>query len=368
MPSILSFQNATVQTSNGSTLTILNFDTPSAWLDPQTASYYELFRFLAVASLAIVLYDILQSLQDSYEIIFKKPHCFHKLVFVVSRLSCLACILVATLAHTLEISDCELMKYVGCALYTVAQAATGYLFYVRAMATPPRSKTIQIILLSTLMVLIGGSISAAFALRSVRIAPTRYCMTHVQHRGEYIVLGFVSQTIYDLLVCLFITKKLGPVRLPDSPIQKQSLRDTWFRSAKHYAQQCHHSQRFLQESQVYFLVALGLKIFASAWFYAFGGFNHSSGGLNIAFVFFDMVILNVLATNIYRKLILGKRGFTEPPLQTPHSPGSFVLNLMDPHSPINPDSKVDKDEPSTRPSRSPVKPGSCKNIEHTVTI
>ncbi|KAF9524727.1 hypothetical protein CPB83DRAFT_860789 [Crepidotus variabilis] len=306
--------------SDGSSITwngheVLNPSTPMAFLEPKTAVTSTIYAYIVVGCLSIMLWDILQYFPEDYQVVLK-PNCKCKTtVFVIARLSAFAFLLESALVDTAPIGHCRVVNTLGCVLFLLNRSSVSLLFYFRVVAVWNRNRYIVGFFTITWLLVVAGSVLAIFATRGDHIGPTQYCLVVVTQ--DFLFLAAVAESVNDMLVCAAITYKLAEDGQHLGVLRGGRSLFIWRRVSFGRL-----SERFMQDTQLYLLITFCIKI---PEIIAFFVLRQKVGSvISIVLAFPDTVVVNVMASKVFRNMKLGKPGL----LPAQQTQGSVNLSFV----------------------------------------
>ncbi|KAF9531364.1 hypothetical protein CPB83DRAFT_100817 [Crepidotus variabilis] len=282
-----------------------NTDTPFLYLDPATGNLVPFCQYIVVSSFSIFLFDLLDSFKDDYQHVVQQRFCFMSVVFVISRLSCLTFLLICCFILTAPLGDqCERTVFVVATVFIFYRASTCALFYARVKAVYPQNRLVKAAFALLWCFAVGGAISSIFSVTAVRIGPTMYCIPATVGLWE-LVFMVAAEGIYDLLVCIAVTYKVREYRMAeDGELDGACGPWLWFSPSK----RSRLADRFLRDSQLYFLITACVKIPEILVILCFSIIIPSASGISVVLVYPDTAVTNILATKIYRNMKLRRPG------------------------------------------------------------
>ncbi|KAF9531365.1 hypothetical protein CPB83DRAFT_904491 [Crepidotus variabilis] len=301
-----------------------NPHTPFAFVDPQTGHAIVLERYMIVGSFAVLLWDLVDSVRDDYRLVFEKKFGFMTGVFLTSRFSAFSFLLLCCLITTAPLGICSLVNYIACSMFTVYRATTSCLFYARINALYPCNRAVKIVFATLLLVAIGGAAVSLISTSSREILPTNYCATFFI--GDYWQLVFTagSDVMFDLCVCVAVTYKIRQYRV-EATGDEGWRAWIWPKKASHSPMSL--MNRFLQDSQIYFIVTASVKLPEILIIILFSWVVKTTGGIQIILVFPDAALTSIIASKVYRNARFGKPGLLHQRLGRTETPGPTFLPM-----------------------------------------
>ncbi|KAF9533692.1 hypothetical protein CPB83DRAFT_880201 [Crepidotus variabilis] len=283
---------------------------PEAWIPSTLAEIFRLHHCLGVGCMSIFLWDVLSSLVQDYIVVFRRKFTFQTAVFLTIRIATFLFLLGSAFVFMTDLDDCLPWSIVNSIGYITTHCATGLLFYFRVAAVYRGNPYIINFFRICWLSLVAGTIMGPATVTYIHIPPTRTCVIQVlPSKAQYPVVAALAQGFYDLLVCGFITYKLSSGKETESRSGTMGRRATrsWLGWKQKTAM---FTRRFLQDSQLYFLLIACVKIPEIICFFAFQGSTYGSLA-QLMLSFLDTVVVSILATKVYRKLKLGQPGLLD---------------------------------------------------------
>ncbi|RXW19691.1 hypothetical protein EST38_g6160 [Candolleomyces aberdarensis] len=177
------------------------------FLEPREATYVSLASYIAVGTLAILIWDILHNLPAGYKILFKYRIRLSTLVYVFSRITSLCYVIWCSIYYTAPIGDCNQSQTGFAAFYPAAISSSTLLFLFRVHLVYDGNPRVMIPFSLLWVLVLGGTVTAPIGLKGVAIGPTDYCM--VSGAEVYVSASVIVPLVYDTVVFLAITYRLA---------------------------------------------------------------------------------------------------------------------------------------------------------------
>ncbi|KAF9530535.1 hypothetical protein CPB83DRAFT_850496 [Crepidotus variabilis] len=281
---------------------VLNPGAPLRFLDPQIAMEFELGHYVIVGSMAVMVWDFIISIPEDFRLVRKTKLTFMTGVFLAMRVTAVLSLLYATIVDTAKLQDCARHENIDLILFMVNRTCTSFLFYSRVLAVYRRNHCV-LAFFGALWLFVIGSASTLFkVVTGSNVGPTPYCAVEVQ-KGTLLFLTPAAEAVFDTSLCIAVTYRL--VSLRSTP----ETRHTWKRwLAIDKDQNRSLSDRFLRDSQLYFLLTACIKVPELIMMIALAVGTSSISPIQFVLVYPDLLIVNVLASKIYRNMRLGQPG------------------------------------------------------------
>ncbi|KAF9533120.1 hypothetical protein CPB83DRAFT_845862 [Crepidotus variabilis] len=269
--------------------------TPFAFLSPDDAFVVSFIQYVVVTSLGIMFWDILNYVPSDYEVIFQTKFTWKIIVFLVARVSPVGFLLSMSLAVTSDRVSCRALHNSWCALFLIAKTSTSLLFYFRVSALYHGNRFVSIFFAITLVTLTGAACLLFKGMTSFHIGPTSYCGITII--PQYVLWVTVAEVFNDILTSMAIIHKLGGNTW-------QERKRTWIRAFR--PSRGRMMQVFMQDSLIYYLIAISLNVFKIACFFALSSKTDSS--IRILAGVPNTVVINSIALRVFRNMKLGLPG------------------------------------------------------------
>ncbi|KAF7294093.1 hypothetical protein MKEN_01455900 [Mycena kentingensis (nom. inval.)] len=213
----------------------------------------QLSSYVLVASAAVLLWDLLNNLDEEYTIIFKRQWTVSFIAYVGARLASLVYVLGFAIYVVFPIGACAKTMHALNAFYPIAASSTAMLFYFRLRAVCGACPITYVFLFLWLCVT-GTSVTVPFGADGGRIGETAFCTA--LRVSPYIGIFTALQTVHDTGVFLAISIQLlrdGPVR---HTVREKIRAMTWSGGSRLHA----FSRALFQDGQKYYLVSVLINI------------------------------------------------------------------------------------------------------------
>jgi len=291
-----------VGTSSGSlpeASQVLNPFTPMAFLPPELASQAVLAGFVVACSLSVLIWDVLHHLGDDFHLAFRKRFRFPTAVYFLSRTATLVYLVGKNVQLNSQIIHCRAMEIIMCGAFVVAHSATSFLFYIRVCAVYGMKRSVVAFFGLTWLIVVAGAAATFTAQEGVHIGPTLYCTSRL--RNKFIIATSATDLFNDSLIFVAILYRLSVANM--SGEENGTKRKIWDPMRRLTALQG-FTKGFLQDSQIYYLIAVIMNFTTVVTFFAV---NHPPDSpFRVVFIFPNTVVVNIMASRVFRNVQFGR--------------------------------------------------------------
>ncbi|KAI5999801.1 hypothetical protein F5J12DRAFT_846744 [Pisolithus orientalis] len=259
------------------------------YLSPDDASTYEFSRNLNLATLAVLLWDILSSVPDDYKLMQTGRVSIILFTYFLARLSALGLDVIAVLQKTGPVSNCTLSAMLLMAFQVVSSAAAAYLFLKRVHAVYFGNKVVRHFF-SFLWIVGVGTSCATFqdAMDDQHeIADTKHCIRYQSQTP--VSVAFMGPVLFDTLVYLAIAYKI-----------LTSYRMLGWKALLCGSGLPDFSRAVFQGGQQYYLVTAGVNMTRLA----FALLPSVSPSFAVMVSAFSVTLTSIMACRVHRNLII----------------------------------------------------------------
>ncbi|KAH9476102.1 hypothetical protein JR316_0011672 [Psilocybe cubensis] len=279
-------------------------------------SFESLFlRYILAGCSAVILWDILSNLRSEFILLVRHRFRVATGVYIISRLSTIAFVVMATMYGTAPIQACSQYVLAVHILMAGSIGTTSLLFLIRVRAIYEASPRVTAFFALSWLAVLGCFI---FTLQGLEAYPESnpsgtlvYCATG--RISPYIALDFVMPLVHDTLVFLAISWRLATNTLYNNAnrdsIIKQGVRAMVF---GHYMPA--FSRALLQDGQIYYLTTITTGLLAFVMLFI----TSAEVTWKTTFLVPNMMLMNIMACHVFRKTKLGI--FTESGVSTINPP------------------------------------------------
>jgi hypothetical protein len=256
-------------------------------------------RYVTVASLAIFVWDFLNNFLNDYKLISQYRVRLPTVVYFMSRISSLGFIVSTTVFQTAPVGTCyQLEKSLG-ALFLVSVTSTSLLFFIRTRAVFDRNPWVVAFFAGLWLAVVAACLTVIVGVDGVNIGNTRYCID--AEVKPYVSMATVIPLINDTCVFLAISWRLFSNSYA-RPTLKHSFRVLIFGDYMPM-----FSKAMLHDGQAYYLTTVTINLVAVIML-----FNQSVPTiLRTVFWVSNVVIVNIMASRVFRNTIFGRFRETE---------------------------------------------------------
>ncbi|KAF4609869.1 hypothetical protein D9613_010414 [Agrocybe pediades] len=282
-------------TGTAGPLSLPNPLTPMAFLPPDAAFELTITSYVMVASLAIMIWDILHTIGDDYILLTQHRIRLPTIIYFISKLATLGWLVNDVVSTTAPVGNCDTWLKATSWLTTVALPATAFLFFLRIEALYKGNKpVVGFFFLLWVGVCATGVISTR-DISGAQIGPTKYCVMISFPRNAYL-LG-VAVLANDSLTLLAISWRLMEVSLGERKSFRERVRSIFFG----YNRAPAFTRAFLKDGQHYYLSTAGFALLATITLSLDRVPLSYRGVVGIV----DIMLLNVMACRVFRNTKLG---------------------------------------------------------------
>lgn len=293
--------------------------TPFAFLTAEHADQIRSASHIAAGVTGVLVWDVVCHLHDDYRLLFKLRTGLCTLVYFVSRLGSLLFLVPTMILSVQPTGNCEIFQKICNSFFPIAVASSNLLFFFRLRAVCMENPTIIRIGFALWLVSLAGCLTVPFALDSVPVGNTKYCVN--TDARPYVALSGIFPFFHDTFVFLAITWKLT------KNTHKEITLRTGVRVALLGDYLPAFSRALLVDGQRYYLVTIVTNFIA-----VFMIFMPLPIVYRLVWCFPNVALINMMACLVYRNTKLGRykgsptatsdtnfNGTSEPPLAFRHS-------------------------------------------------
>ncbi|KAF8154582.1 hypothetical protein B0H34DRAFT_529566 [Crassisporium funariophilum] len=267
--------------------------------------------YFLVASLTLIIWDILNHLKDDYNMLFKHRVSYPTVIYFVSRITTFGYSLGKMIILTAPVHPAQCLKFSNAngIIFIIAMSSTTLLFYLRVCAVYNQNIYVRLFFGTTWLGCLGGAATGVTGVVGIPLSrspdSTRtLCIDQIRHL--YIMSSTVILMVNDTLAFAAITYKLGLSNYRDQDMSKKTLLRLFFGESLPA-----FSKALLQDSQVYFLMALSATATFLITFFTIDASSPTSP-FRLIFLVPTLVLVNIMACRIFRNTKLGRAGMTPP--------------------------------------------------------
>ncbi|KAF9047784.1 hypothetical protein BJ165DRAFT_1610475 [Panaeolus papilionaceus] len=291
----------------GGLMSLLNPFTPLAFLPPSDARQVTVVMFVLVASLTIMLWDVLNNLRSDYMLLTRRRFGLPTAVYFFSRVVNLAYQLGTVIISTAPVGNCMTTSVAINALFPLAIPSTSLLLFFQVRAIYIRNNALVAFFGFMWIAVVGACATTVIAARSAfEIGPTKYCIVYGSLKS-YSSSPAIVVLVNDTLMFMCIVYKVLQCSSASSSGLKMGVKTFLFGTSLPTL-----SKALLQNGQVYFLSTVGINIITVIIFYI----DRIPVPYRLIMGIPDIVLMNVMACRIYRNTKLGIFSLPVPPPNT----------------------------------------------------
>jgi len=269
--------------------------TPMAFLPPDLAFQTTILTNVFVASLGVIIWDVLHNLYGDYLLLTKYRISIPVIAYFISRVVSLVHVLAATIFSTTRIENCVLFEKVIDWIYPVAVSSTSLLFFFRVRAVFADNKKVIGFFAFMWLAVVAGCLTTTQGITGSNIGITNYCTTVKME--DYVEAGAIIPLINDTLIFLAITWRLMGIAAVDNV---HSFK-TGFRILAFGDYMPSFSRAVKQDGQLYYLTVVTTSLMSVIIFYI----KSVPMVYRTMFPIPNLVLMNIMACRVYRNTKFG---------------------------------------------------------------
>ncbi|KDR69376.1 hypothetical protein GALMADRAFT_77419 [Galerina marginata CBS 339.88] len=281
--------------------------TPMAFVPPDLAWKITVSSYMNLASLAIMIWDVLNNISTDYKLLTRYSLHIHTFVYFFSRCSSLAMLLGMALIYTAPIGNCQVNGAAFVWMFPLAISSTTLLFFFRVRAMYDNDKRVSAFFAFIWLSVLAGTITTPFATTFQSLGPTKYCTE--TGLKSFISISTIVPAVYDTLVFAAITWRLAS----NSYAEEKAGKVGFLKSAMLGKYLPAFSKGLLQDGQIYYLSTVLLNLVCLSLLYV----DSVSVVYRVAIGIPDVALMNIMACRVYRNTKFGiYRASTSPVIST----------------------------------------------------
>ncbi|KAF8198097.1 hypothetical protein BJ912DRAFT_845793 [Pholiota molesta] len=278
--------------SNSTAFPILNPDTPLAFLEPETAYQTAVSIYVTAASLGVLVWDILDSLSEEYEVLFQNRITMNTVAYIGSRIGSLGYLISSSIFTTAATGDCKVFERIVDAWYPVSIGCSALLFFFRVSAIYNRTPLVTAFFFVLWLGLLVCTLFIPIGVLGISIGETKYCQDADVPSSAYAAI--IAPLVHDTLVFIAISWRLTQNAHLDSDRGKLSEGFKVAIFGKYLPQ---FTRGLLLDGQRYYLITLVSSLLAVVI-----AFNTSVPvPMRSMFVLPNLVLVNIMACRVFRR-------------------------------------------------------------------
>ncbi|KAF4609867.1 hypothetical protein D9613_010416 [Agrocybe pediades] len=282
---------------------LLNPLTPLAFFPPGSAFEITVTGHVVVASLAIMVWDMLHTIGSDYILLARHKVRLPTVIYLISRLATLGFLLTSSLFSTAPVGNCESWQQSANWFTVIAVSATSFLFFFRVQALYRTSKPVIIFFFLLWVGVCCAGVIAIIGISGTQIGPTQYCVNAALPKNTYLLGVFLL--INDTLTFLAISWRLLDFSLTETESFGERARVVLFGSNLP-----RFTRAFLKGGQQYYLTTVGFAVLATITLSLSAIPLPYRGVISIV----EIMLLNVMACRVFRDTKLGVYHDTSEPM------------------------------------------------------
>ncbi|THU81175.1 hypothetical protein K435DRAFT_844829 [Dendrothele bispora CBS 962.96] len=257
-------------------------------------------QYLCISSLVVIVYDILNNLEDELELILRHKIQFPTVIYTIARLSCLSSVSVNTAyVFGLNVKYCQLQHFFTITLFVIGINSIALLFLLRARAIFHDVPRIQLSFTFLWVLVFGSSTLNFFHTRTVRslVEPEVCTEEHVEPFYTAVSIGMLL--VFDTIVYIAISYRLFQTFLfheRNRPVFQRTC------ILLNGATLPTFSRSLFRDGQLYYLISLltGSTVFL---LYVLPSLHAQYGAISVPLY---IVSTNIIACWVFRNAKLGR--------------------------------------------------------------
>ncbi|KAJ3512647.1 hypothetical protein NLJ89_g3403 [Agrocybe chaxingu] len=285
---------------------VLNPLTPMALLPPEIAIQVVNGTYLHIASLAVLLWDVLHNLNKDYLLVTKHRINFVTMAYFISRLAGLVYALGRAFLLTIQVDDCKRLELANMSFLTICLCLDTLLFYVRVCAVYCNDTYVVIFFGLCWLVVVSTAalVPRIFADSVVHILPTKYCVELLYSSSRSLKPTSLAVMVYDVFVFFATSYRFYQLYSAEGTSIPKGLKIAFFGASMPA-----FSKALLHQSQVYYLIIALWKNGSLVCWLIFGAKQELFVLMHLAPA--TVILSNILTCRVFRNTKLGL--VSEPP-------------------------------------------------------
>ncbi|KAF9563003.1 hypothetical protein CPC08DRAFT_761139 [Agrocybe pediades] len=272
---------------------------PLVFLPPSIARELSTAAYIHIGATAVLIWDVLDNLRDDYRIIVLGGRIgLQTCAYVLSRITVLAYALGRSVLMTSPIRDCGRFE---AAMNGVLAAYTPIItlgFYLRTYAIYRNNWLVKIVGGLAWLATVGISVTVTQTFTAGHLGPTNYCLEGVQ--GNLLQALSIILLLFDVLIYIAITYRVYTLFVDRASSAEQKVKLVLGTSLPIF------SKAVMQDSQLYFLVIIGMKAFLV---YSVYRLKPPTSVMSIICL---LVMINILSARLFRTIKMNGECWERP--------------------------------------------------------
>lgn len=263
-----------------------------AWLPPEFAYQMSMATHICAGVTGVMVWDIVTSLGEDYQIFFKRKVGLTNVVYFISRIASMLFMVLTMILVTSPIGNCPSNQKIFLSFFSIAIASSNLLFFFRLRAIYTGHKAVIIFGFILWVISAGGTVSTPVGVDGVHIGTTNYCTETGQRL--YVSVSGILPFIHDTFVFLAISYKLAQNAHNESTLR------TGLRAALFGEYLPAFSRSLLLDGQQYYLLTVLTNFIAILMVFVPVPIVY-----RVIWSFPNVMMMNVMACRVYRNTKLG---------------------------------------------------------------
>ncbi|KAF8898012.1 hypothetical protein CPB84DRAFT_1681618 [Gymnopilus junonius] len=262
-----------------------------------------------------IIWDIISNLDSDYHLIHDFPLSYTIFVYFNSRVATFVAFMIASVASTRPMNDCSgILSALSWAI-AVSISSTSLLYFFRVRALYMQNRYVVGFFFLLWIAVVAGCIALGIQGRnSTNLGSSPYCIADTTDSVIMVVSINIIPMINNVLSFIAATWKL----MENAHVEANFKNRFKLIIFGHYLPE--FSRALLKDNQIYFLSVVVNHVITVSIFYDRGGFRPN----NVALVFANVAVMNLMGGRIYRNTRLGIRSFSHlQAISSPSQPVAF---------------------------------------------
>ncbi|KAF8801149.1 hypothetical protein BYT27DRAFT_7198453 [Phlegmacium glaucopus] len=254
----------------------------------------EFVAYLHVASLSVLLWDILNNVRDECRLVFRHRMGPPIVVYFLSRFSVLGFALVSTIFMTTPSIACTAFKATFVAFFITAMVSTLFLSYLRVCAVWHWNPFVVAVSGISWLSVVATGFAVINSIQGIEVE--NYCLEIIV--GPLIVAPIITSFLNHVVVFFAITLGVCKNTLGRGLTIRDCIRLMFGRGLSTF------SKALLHESQVCYIIVMVIAAIAITWFYVWLAIEPTTA-FRIAIAPLYVVLVNIMICRVFRNTKLG---------------------------------------------------------------
>jgi len=271
-----------------------------------------------VASLTILVWDILNNVTNGYRLVFRHRIGLPTMVYFLSRVSALCWVIVSLIFSNTPSIDCAAFGMTSVVLLIIAMTSTMSLCYLRVSAVWRWNRYIVGFFGVLWLTVVASNVTMVHSLKPIQVET--YC-TVVIVGGRLILAPYIVNVVNHTLVFSTITYGICKNTLRRDMTFSHGAMLMLGKSLPTF------SKALLHDSQISYIIILGMTIFTLSWI---NNWPQATSAFRLAPMAPNVVLLAILNGRVHRNTKLGLYASqSNDPKSQPHVvlPGNYRSSM-----------------------------------------